>query len=824
MFPLLTSLLAPATSLVAALALAPAPPAPHFTTWDWHTFDSAASPGSPATITLDPVDSTATDSFFDIHIPGYWSRVADPGDGSTYMQIDVPGLGSLAVEGAPDLPAARVRIALPTDAPVLDVVSAYDLDPRLVPNTLLYPYEIEAKDGGPDGSGEGMPAVFVKDGAIYGGTNAYPEDRTFPTEIVSMAMGSVPFAEVDVAMGSWDPTTGDLLLSAHTRVHTHAAGSQVPQLPLSKESAKLAKSSFLNWPEVDDLFPVETGGYAGRYLIVVNEWLLDELDPFILHKTLQGFSVDVLLMESLANPFCFDLKTAIGDWYQLGSPNAEHYALLVGDHPAIPLCGAVVPAAPLTDDAYGSPLDGDLDEEIYVGRLSVDGPSDLTLQLDKIMEYDLTGGDQHGRALLVAHEENAPGKYEGAHEVVRTASYDVQPDFTPVYGSGSTGLANNDVVEQELEFFEGQGLVAYRGHGGSDNWWDWNGYQNFELEDMDEVYKKDVHSVMWSFSCWNNRIDWTPFGDMLGDSIGEAWMEKAHGGAVAHYGSTDVSSTKQNHLLDKYMFEAVFNEGLTRHGHAIAWAEAKMHAERPGANSWMYNLLGDASMRVKRGGFKDLVANMPDSVAAGGSGTGAPDLVVEVLDDAGVPQEGALVTVYAPAPVGGEETFVNAYTDADGQATFWTLVTSVQYPYQIGITDDEGNHLFATLPVSDGPWTNVGGALAGLNGDSVLLGQGSLQPNSPVSVDLTDGRESAIAVLFGSIGSTPVPFKGGTLLAYPWALFLDLQTDAVGELHLATTWPAGVPVGTDLMFQVAMQDDGAIHGVSLSNGLAAVTP
>jgi hypothetical protein len=80
----------------------------------------------------------------------------------------------------------------------------------------------------------------------------------------------------------------------------------------------------------------------------------------------------------------------------------------------------------------------------------------------------------------------------------------------------------------------------------------------------------------------------------------------------------------------------------------------------------------------------------------------------------------------------------------------------------------------------------------------------------------------APALLCVSVGSAPQPFKGG-LQAFPPLIALPLATGA-GTLHLPLTWPAGVPAGTLLIFQCAVQDGAAIQGVALSNGLAALTP
>lgn len=46
----------------------------------------------------------------------------------------------------------------------------------------------------------------------------------------------------------------------------------------------------------------------------------------------------------------------------------------------------------------------------------------------------------------------------------------------------------------------------------------------------------------------------------------------------------------------------------------------------------------------------------------------------------------------------------------------------------------------------------------------------------------------------------------------------------IGAFFWATTWPAGIPSGTNAWFQFVVQDLSTIHGLTLSNGLRATTP
>lgn len=112
----------------------------------------------------------------------------------------------------------------------------------------------------------------------------------------------------------------------------------------------------------------------------------------------------------------------------------------------------------------------------------------------------------------------------------------------------------------------------------------------------------------------------------------------------------------------------------------------------------------------------------------------------------------------------------------------------------------------------------------GTNGDPVLWGIGDLTAGSAGELNLRNANNSALAALFVSLTENPTSFKGGTLIAVPPLFTINLTTSPSGELFLPFVWPAGVPSGTELYFQYAIQDGGATQSVALSNGLQAVAP
>ncbi|HTE06311.1 MAG TPA: VCBS repeat-containing protein, partial [Planctomycetota bacterium] len=123
-----------------------------------------------------------------------------------------------------------------------------------------------------------------------------------------------------------------------------------------------------------------------------------------------------------------------------------------------------------------------------------------------------------------------------------------------------------------------------------------------------------------------------------------------------------------------------------------------------------------------------------------------------------------------------------------------------------------------------GPWTDLGFGLAGLQGIPIVLGSGTLQANAPGAVTLSNTEASARAFLFVSLSSTPTPFHGGTLAAFPSVREFGLATDAGGKAAFPFTWPAGIPAAADFYFQFAVKDPAGPQGVTLSNALRAVTP
>ena len=156
-----------------------------------------------------------------------------------------------------------------------------------------------------------------------------------------------------------------------------------------------------------------------------------------------------------------------------------------------------------------------------------------------------------------------------------------------------------------------------------------------------------------------------------------------------------------------------------------------------------------------------------------------------------------------------------ALADLAGDGMLDVLVVDTQSD-QLAVLRNQG--------VPAGAWADIGGALPGAAGVASLSGVGLFAPGAVGAIKLAHAAPSALALICLSIGSVPVPFKGGMLKAFPPILLLPIFTDASGELQLPYFAPVETPSAVHLVLQIAIVDAGAPKGVALSTALQVITP
>ncbi len=120
---------------------------------------------------------------------------------------------------------------------------------------------------------------------------------------------------------------------------------------------------------------------------------------------------------------------------------------------------------------------------------------------------------------------------------------------------------------------------------------------------------------------------------------------------------------------------------------------------------------------------------------------------------------------------------------------------------------------------------DLGAGKAGSNGETpTLRGYGDLAAGGLVSLVARHALPFKSCTWFVGIAPGFVPFKQGTLVPSPFALFfaIPLATDASGEVVISAANPAAVFEGLSLWHQLWFSDTAATAKVSASNGLQEI--
>ena len=117
------------------------------------------------------------------------------------------------------------------------------------------------------------------------------------------------------------------------------------------------------------------------------------------------------------------------------------------------------------------------------------------------------------------------------------------------------------------------------------------------------------------------------------------------------------------------------------------------------------------------------------------------------------------------------------------------------------------------------PWQDLGYALAGVNGEPTLRGDGPLAPNTPAEVRLRDAAPVALVAFLLSGEMNPTPFRGGILVPIPFIDVVTGFTNGTGGYTVPFQWPGIAVEGDAFVTQVIVADNHAIKNYAFSNAL-----
>jgi hypothetical protein len=334
--------------------------------------------------------------------------------------------------------------------------------------------------------------------------------------------------------------------------------------------------------------------------------LLEPLQPLLDLRREQGFSPLAVPVQAVYDQFNYGLAEpqAIQRFLQYATQNwqtAPRFVFLVGDASYDPL-GYQAPAEAnrlpvfLIDTIYGGQTASDVG---YV-QLNQDGWPDLALGIlparsadqvavvvEKTLAYEaaLAAGALPGNILAVADGQ------EAGFEKDARAFLNLFGEAYPAEVFAPPAGAVDAASQIEAQFVDGQGLVAYFGHGSLKMW---GKDKLFTVEDAARL-EHDTLPVVLNMTCLTGLYTHPQV-----ESLAEAFLFNPHGGAVAVLAPSSLTLAGDQSFLSRPLVQEMLADPDATLGQAHLAARRQISLDSPGQRDVMmtFILFGDPALSL----------------------------------------------------------------------------------------------------------------------------------------------------------------------------------------------------------------------------------
>lgn len=588
----------------------------------------------------------------DIEVPGFFISETATDRGSLAI-IDIPASGRTTAIGKASLPIIRRAIEIPQGGTpkleILEILTAdFDL-PKMGLSRRVFPAQppVEKLPGAREA------AEFVISEEFYSLDKAFPDYRARVAETGQMR--GHRFAMIEIAPVTYRPLEGriEVLRSIRVKITTPQADYGLTGAIINRYASpdfeRLAQSVLLNYRP-----PSAKGvpGWPVGYLIITDPDFYDEVQPLAEWKNSKGYQATVTSTSDIPGGAT---TTAISDYIKDAWqtwPIPPSFVLLVGDVGDIPNFVGVGTNNPATDLYYSTMTDPDYIPDLGIGRFSVTSSTEASTLVEKTVDYEkalFSGTSWLKKAVFMASEDNYTIT-EGTHNYVISNYLDAAG-----YTSDKLYCHTYNATTQQVRdaFNEGRGLGIYSGHGAV-TYWDDGPY--FTQSDVDGLTNVDMYPFVQSYACYTGSYT-NP------ECFAETWIRKVDKAGIAFWGSSVTSYWEEDDVLEKGVFQALFEDSLTWTSGMLDQGKWYLHEYYGGGGSTrryyeMYNLMGDPSL--------DIWTDTPTTMTVTHAGTcpvGAGSYTVHA-DDGKAALADALACLNMPG-----EVYESGYTDAGGDAT-----------------------------------------------------------------------------------------------------------------------------------------------------------
>jgi len=633
--------------------------------------------------------SDPLETILEINVYGFEIDRIDA-QGVLYDVIRLPGEMTSQDVGRPEVPRIPEALCIPRDARV--VVTVLESEKVTLKDYNLFPVQKPLTD-------LDIELPFVIDHV------AYASDRLFPSQNVDIwnqgMWRDVDIANTDIYPIQCNPLRKELTVYTHLVVkYSYIGGKGYPKA-VEPKFAAMYGNIMCNYDRLN--IGVENFFTAGvQYLIITTPTYYNTIQRLGNWHHRQGLKVRYIQKASYTAQ---EVKDSVLAEYNSNNPRILKWVLLVGDVSVVPTyTGWGCPSS----DIWFCDSDLNMYPECGISRLSVTDTTNLRNQINKILKMiqnPATTNNWLTKTVHATHKELYPGKYSACVRGIYNYPYRYYRYTMDTLMGGCPGSTNAALT---AAINQGRAVVNYRGHGDVTYWVAW-GADNlpWAIANVNALTNGDLTPVVNNNCCLS--------GDISLACLGEAWMSKYPGGAVASLAASNPSYTYANHCYDSTFFIALGDSlNFSAGGRTwraplwdIAWVQnyagANMvlrHGSLGAENYKMYIFLGDPAMEVWTG------PAVPTALTATHAATilrGAQNFAVQVNG----PQANALVCASK-----GTEVHAYAYTNAAGRCTLainpvtvGTMdVTATKHgflPYQGTVTVSLAVEEQPTAPVSE---------------------------------------------------------------------------------------------------------------------------